>query len=397
MKVFANREIDSKTIEEIKFNCGGDYTPRITFPSNRTVINYENRYVVQLDINHNLCEVIVNGNVEIFKKVMLSYIIEMMIETVKKNLSPRVANEIGFKFFFYVPEGSVACNEQWWNFENRATFYKMNKTETETVFSTPLKNPHVRLVLLVHLTDNYSLTSLPFGYFGNSGNSNQQQNNVFGNIVNPQNNGFGNTPQNNGFGNTVNPQQNNGFGNTVNPQQNNGFGNTVNPQQNNGFGNTVNPQQNGFGNTVNPQQNNGFGNTVNPQQNNTVNPQQNNGFGNTVNPQQNNGFGNTVNPQQNNGFGNTQQNSGFDNFNVPTNSGFGNLASTTNSGFGNLASTTNSGFNAPTSATGFGNLASTTNSGFGSFNAPSTPQTFASFNAPSLANVTTPASFNFGF
>ena len=105
MKVFFNNQIDKNIIDQIKHIYDPSYSPRTSFPLNRTIVNTETKQIVQLDIFMNICEVILPNNQEVFKTGMIRYIVEFLIDSLKKLAPYKVVNEIGFKLIFYVKKG----------------------------------------------------------------------------------------------------------------------------------------------------------------------------------------------------------------------------------------------------------------------------------------------------
>ena len=150
MQVYVNRALDVQTVAKIRTECDLSYVPRVTFPLNRTVVNMTNKIAVQLDINCNICEVIVDGSkVEMFKSVMYPYIIDFLIDSMKKMMPVKVLNEIGFKLNLYIPQ---SCDSSL--FPNMV---KSDILESSTTFSVPLPSPHHKFTLPLKLTDQYTL------------------------------------------------------------------------------------------------------------------------------------------------------------------------------------------------------------------------------------------------
>jgi hypothetical protein len=151
MEVYVNRLLDVQTVAKIRTECDLAYVPRVTFPLNRTIVNIANKTAVQLDINCNICEVIVDSaKVEMFKNLMLPYIINFLIDSMKKMMPVKVLNEIGFKLNMYVPQNSNIT------FVNTV---KSDISESSTVFAVPLSSPHHKFTLPFKLTDQYTLIS----------------------------------------------------------------------------------------------------------------------------------------------------------------------------------------------------------------------------------------------
>ena len=295
MQVYVNRSLDVQTVAKIRTECDLSYVPRVGFPLNRTVVNMANKIAVQLDINCNICEVIVDGNkVELFKNLMLQYIIDFLIDSMKKMMPVKVLNEIGFKLNVYVPQ---TCDVTLFS-----NMIKSDSLESSTIFSIPLPSPHHKFTLPIRLTDQYSLISVqssihtanfqsftqpqsstqpytqpqsstqptnfqsftqpqsstqPQSYTQQPQQQNVQQqstHNPFGNIDGP---GFSFGASNYSFG-TENPQNNSQFG-TQNPQNNTQFGTQTGTTPFSGFaafaaqpsltfGNISTPPFTGFGN-----------------------------------------------------------------------------------------------------------------------------------------------------
>ena len=153
MQVYVNRSLDVQTVGKIRTECDLSYVPRVGFPLNRTVVNMANKIAVQLDINCNICEVIVDGaKVELFKNLMFSYIVDFLIDSMKKMMPVKVLNEIGFKLNVYVPQ---TCDVTLFS-----NMIKSDSLESSTIFSIPLSSPHHKFTLPLKLTDQYSLISV---------------------------------------------------------------------------------------------------------------------------------------------------------------------------------------------------------------------------------------------
>tara|TARA_R110001599_G_scaffold164352_2_gene353800 strand:- start:237 stop:1310 length:1074 start_codon:yes stop_codon:yes gene_type:complete len=269
MKVFVNRELTSSDVEKIQNLCDLEYIPRTNNHLNHTIVQTEFNLAVQLDISHNICEIVLPGTYSqqnLFKDHFLSYVLTFLRDSIKAGNSVRLANEIGYKIFFYAAETSPAAEAKWWDLENKYTFHRALKTETETILGTRLKNYNVRYILQIHLDDQYSIVKVPisvvstvsvvstptgqvvnnpfeFGGFGPNVNSaNPGTNNTFG-TNNGTNNTFG---TNNGTNGT-----NNAFGTNSNTGTNNTFGTNSNTGTNNTFGSNSNTGTQGFG-TNNP-------------------------------------------------------------------------------------------------------------------------------------------------
>ena len=306
MQVYFNSEIDKNLIENIR-KIDKNFSPRLFSALNRTIIDTKNNVVVQLDINYNICEIILPNNQEIFKKYMLRYIIEFIIDSLKKIGFPvRLINEIGYKIYFYTPEGSAGSNDQWWKVDPAIQIVKLSKLEAETIFGVPLKATHNRFILSIQLNDDFTLISERFS------NSNT------GFVVNC------------GFGTNI--SENTGFGSQTNNTSFGGFG--TNTSANSGFG-------------ANTSANSGFG----------TNTSANTGFG--TNTPTNTGFG--TNTPTNTGFGtNTSANTGFG-----TNTGFGSFGTSNTTNFGGFS------FGAPNNSNTFGGFGTPNVTSFGSLNTPS--------------------------
>ena len=153
MQVYVNRSLDVQTVGKIRTECDLSYVPRVGFPLNRTVVNMANKIAVQLDINCNICEVIVDGSkVELFKNLMLQYTVDFLIDSMKKMMPVKVLNEIGFKLNVYVPQ---TCDVTLFS-----NMIKSDSLESSTIFSIPLSSPHHKFTLPLRLTDQYSLISV---------------------------------------------------------------------------------------------------------------------------------------------------------------------------------------------------------------------------------------------
>ncbi len=150
MKLIDNINLKDREIGEIR-KIDSNYFPRKNFPWNKTIIDEKNKIVVQLDIYVNICEVILPKNQEIFKTNFLSYIINLLIKTLK--IPPRISNEIGHKIFFYVPENTPGADLNWWNL-NKYNFQKSPRTETETILGTKMNSYNNRFILQVLLNDS---------------------------------------------------------------------------------------------------------------------------------------------------------------------------------------------------------------------------------------------------
>lgn len=156
MKAILNTQLTPFDVETLR-KIDPSYLPRKNFALNRSIT--DEKMVVQLDINYNICEVVVPQNQEYFKQNFLNYIVEFVTNSVRKLFPPRIANEIGYKIFFYVPESTPGADEKWWNLTSY-TFYK-SRVETETIFGTKLNSYNTRFILHLHLNDSGQLIKVP--------------------------------------------------------------------------------------------------------------------------------------------------------------------------------------------------------------------------------------------
>ena len=214
MQVYVNRALDVQTVAKIRTEYDLSYVPRVTFPLNRTVVNMTNKIAVQLDINCNICEVIVDGSkVELFKSVMYNYIVDFLIDSMKKMMPVKVLNEIGFKLNFYVPQ---SCDSSL--FPNTV---KSDILESSTIFSVPLPSPHHKFTLPLKLTDQYTLISpSPIQNFPQQISSQNQTQNQ----TQPHSQNFAQQPHNQNFAQPQNQMQSQPQ-NQMQSQPQNPFGN----------------------------------------------------------------------------------------------------------------------------------------------------------------------------
>ena len=175
---------------------------------------------------------------------MLRYIIEFIIDSLKKIGFPvRLINEIGYKIYFYTPEGSAGSNDQWWKVDPAIQIVKLSKLEAETIFGVPLKATHNRFILSIQLNDDFTLISERFS----NSNTGFVVNCGFGTNIS-ENTGFGSQTNNTSFGGFgTNTSANSGFG--ANTSANSGFG--TNTSANTGFGTNTGFGSFGTSNTTN--------------------------------------------------------------------------------------------------------------------------------------------------
>ena len=162
LKIFINRQMNQDHINRVK-SIDPTFVPRGEAPLNRTVVHIDTHTVVQMDINLNLCEIVLPPNQAAFKSRMFKNMVNFMIRSVKLFTTPKTANEMGFKIFFYAPAGSLATQSQWWA-DTGITEMSWRTDQAsygQTILGTPLDTPHVRFILLICLDENYNLVKEP--------------------------------------------------------------------------------------------------------------------------------------------------------------------------------------------------------------------------------------------
>jgi len=332
LNIFLNSNIIEYTEKYIK-NIDSNYVPRKNHALNKTVVCKELKICFQLDINMTLCEIVVPPNQEVFRDKIFKSVVNFMVKSINKFYNPKTANEMGFKLLFYVPEGSDASNEQWWEkvIKNKITWNKRG-TVNETVLGVKLPYKHTKYVLPIVLNEEYgNLIKEPICTKCNpscnnntNGSGNRCNTNggnwTFGDFGNANNNtgtnGFGipdnQNNSNTGFNTGINNQNNTtGFNTGINNQNtNNNTGFNMSNSQNNNTGfNMSNSQNNNTGFNMSNSQNNNTGFNIPNNQNNTNN---NTGFSMENNQNNNTGFntnGFSIQNDQNNS--NQNNNTGF--------------------------------------------------------------------------------------
>ena len=229
LKIFIDTKMTDEHINSVR-SIYERYIPRLTSPLNRTVVHFESRTVVQLEIKLNLCDISVPPNQDLFKTVMIRQIINFMIMSIKTIASPKLANEIGFKMSFYVPNGSPASNIQWWNDTGltKLDWIRTDNVDNQTILGIPLYGSHCKYTLTIHFDNNYNLIN---------------NNNKFSNQLNNNDIGFNfNTQQNNNRQNNNRQNNNNDTGFNFGTQQNsnNDIGFNFGTQQHNNRENSNN-------------------------------------------------------------------------------------------------------------------------------------------------------------
>ncbi len=317
LNIFLNSNIIEYTEKYIK-NIDSNYVPRKNNALNKTVVCQELKICFQLDINMTLCEIVVPPNQEVFRDKIFKSVVNFMVKSINKFYNPKTANEMGFKLLFYVPEGSDASNEQWWEkvIKNKITWNKRG-TVNETVLGVKLPYKHTKYVLPIVLNEEYgNLIKEPICTKCNpscNNNTNGSGNSCNTNGGNWTFGDFGNANNNTG-GTGIN--QNNGFGIPDNQNNSNtGFNTGINNQNNAGFNTGNNTTGFNMSNSQNNTNNNTGFNMPNNQNNNT-------GFSMENNQNNNTGFntnGFSIQNDQNNS--NQNNNTGFNTsgFNMPNN------------------------------------------------------------------------------
>ena len=163
LNIFVNCQMNNDHVGMVRA-LDPSYVPRTKYSLNRTVTHNSSNTVVQMDINMNVCEIVLPTNQDSFKTNMFRKMVNLMIESLKLFLKPSAVNDIGFKIFVYAPTGSPASHHQWWVDSGITSFsWGSNPTATHstTVLETPLTTPHSRFVLWICLDDNYNLIKEP--------------------------------------------------------------------------------------------------------------------------------------------------------------------------------------------------------------------------------------------
>ena len=206
LKIFLNRKMYTSHVEFIQ-KIDSTYVPRTKFPLNRTILDSKSNMYVQLDININICEIIIPSNHIEFKKNMFNHVINFMIESIKSFCDFRLANEVGYKILLYIPTKSPASQINWWldTVSNKISFKQENGVVGKTVLGTNLSEQYVRYTLHIFFNEQYVLVKNSQSYNGNNTND-------F--VYNGNTNDFGNNRNTNDFGNNGN--NTNDFGNNGN-------------------------------------------------------------------------------------------------------------------------------------------------------------------------------------
>ena len=111
LRIFFNRQMNSSHVKAVR-KLDSSYVPRGKFPLNRTVVHVKSNLHIQLDINVNLCEIIIPSNHLEFKKIMFKQVVKFLVESIKLICDYRLANEIGYKILIYVLYDSPAYHPQ---------------------------------------------------------------------------------------------------------------------------------------------------------------------------------------------------------------------------------------------------------------------------------------------
>jgi hypothetical protein len=155
---FVNSQMTQEHIDSVKrFDPG--YIPRTASSLNRTVVHRSSNTCLQLDIQFNLCDIVLPPNQSNFKTHMFRTIVNFMLKSIRESVPVNMANEIGFRLIFYAPAGTMAAQDDWWT-ETGIT--KMNwrrspGTYRQTLMGVPLTCEYVQYSLLVQLDSNYKL------------------------------------------------------------------------------------------------------------------------------------------------------------------------------------------------------------------------------------------------
>ncbi len=166
LKIFLNRKMYTSHVEFIQ-KIDSTYVPRTKFPLNRTILDSKSNMYVQLDININICEIIIPSNHIEFKKNMFNHVINFMIESIKSFCDFRLANEVGYKILLYIPTKSPASQINWWldTVSNKISFKQENGVVGKTVLGTNLSEQYVRYTLHIFFNEQYVLVKNSQSYF----------------------------------------------------------------------------------------------------------------------------------------------------------------------------------------------------------------------------------------
>ncbi len=169
LKIFLNRKMYTSHVEFIQ-KIDSTYVPRTKFPLNRTILDSKSNMYVQLDININICEIIIPSNHIEFKKNMFNHVINFMIESIKSFCDFRLANEVGYKILLYIPTKSPASQIKWWldTVSNKISFKQENGVVGKTVLGTNLSEQYVRYTLHIFFNEQYVLVKNSQSYNGNN-------------------------------------------------------------------------------------------------------------------------------------------------------------------------------------------------------------------------------------
>ena len=150
-----NNEITQGQIDQIK-RFDPSYEPRKNNTYNRTVIHVPTGTCVQIEINTNLCEIVIKYNFDQFKAYLLRPIINFLISSVKNTSPAKVINEIGYKLNFYVPAGTPFSEDSWWSgsFTEKEMWIKSQQPSsmTNTGLNIP---PHTKVTYFINVDENY--------------------------------------------------------------------------------------------------------------------------------------------------------------------------------------------------------------------------------------------------
>ena len=275
MRVYLNKDLTEEDLIQLR-KVDTNYFPSFRFPSNRTVLVSDHKFIFQIESNLNICEIVLpdsNYNLNVFINSVFSTLLLYICSTLKP-CPVKVCNEIGFKIVFYTPS-HYSLADSWTEKIGKLDFLLNEKNLTETIWGVKLLNHHNQFILYLHLDSLYQPIHNPKFILKSSASdpsftsfSTTPSNNTFSTTFSttPSNNTFGTTSPNNTFG-TTSPNNtfatipsNNTFGttpNTFGTTSNNTFGTTfATTPNNNTFGS--NPTNNTFGSNPN---NNTFGTT----------------------------------------------------------------------------------------------------------------------------------------
>ncbi len=161
LRIFIDAQMDQSHIDMVK-KLVPSYIPRVSFPMNRTVVHISSGTYIQMNIQVNLCEIVLPPNQSHFKNSLFQQCVNFMLRSLKI-FTTTMVNEMRFKIIFYAPVSSCAAELKWWT-ETGITQMSWNRhsdPQNQTVLSINLPTPHIRYTLSVWIDSNYKLIKNP--------------------------------------------------------------------------------------------------------------------------------------------------------------------------------------------------------------------------------------------